>query len=47
VWQDQNPKEVRRDMPCVKTDSNLLTFLPHSLVNLAAMIEAAVSLRGS
>ena len=31
----------------VKTGSTLLTFLLHSLVNLAAMIEVAVSVRGS
>jgi len=31
----------------VKTGSTLLTFLLHSLVNLAATIEVAVSLRGS
>jgi hypothetical protein len=31
----------------VKTGSTLLTFLLHSLVNLTAMIEVAVSLRGS
>ena len=31
----------------VKTGSTLLTFLLHSLVNLAAMIEVAVSQRGS
>lgn len=31
----------------VKTGSTLLTFLLHSLVNLAATVEVAVSLRGS
>ena len=31
----------------VKTGSTLLTFLLHSLVNLAAMSEVAASLRGS